>query len=374
MPSPDVTPYVDLRVYDKDPQDIFDAAKLALQTSLPEWVPREGNIEVLLLEALALEVAESAFTVNRLPSGVVEVLLRLFGIERDNGAAPVVDLEFTMVGTTGYTVPAGVQARLEIPGGLEPVIFTTSAELTIAPGNSTGVVSAVGDRFTDDANNIVLGTALEFMDSVVYVEGVTLDAVTTGGREPEEDTDYFTRALTRFTRLSDTLVLPSHFTSFALEDTDFYRAFTIDNWNGSTGSPGDHPGHVTVAVYGNGALATTQQKNDLEAAIEARILANLDAHVIDPTINTVAVTATVKAKAGYLTSSVQSSILQALNNYLDPMTWEWGTVVRRNELITLISNVEGVDYVDTMTTPASDLSLTGNAPLADAGTLTITVT
>lgn len=373
MPSPDVTPYIDLRVYDKDPQDIFDAAKLDLQTNLPEWVPREGNTEVLLLEAMALEVSESVFAVNRLPSGVFEVLLQLLGITRDVGTPQVIDMRFDMAGTAGYVIPAGVSARLTLPGGLPPIVFTTTAELTIDPGDSFGVVSATGDRYTADGNSTAAGTALEFMDSIISVETVKLNSTTTNGRDPETDQDYFTRGTTRLSRLSDTLVVPSDFQTYCLEQANVERAMAFDNWDGSGGAPGDDPGHITVAVYGNGAVLTTDEKNALDAAMEAICMANLSVHVIDPVITTQAVTAQVKAKSGYVLADVQAAVVAALQAYLNPATWPWSSTIRRFELVSVMDQVPGVDYVDTITTPATDVNLSGTATLASAGTMTITV-
>lgn len=373
MPSPDITPYVDLSIYDKDPQDLYDDAVAELAISLPEWIPREGNIEVLLLESLAMEVAESVFTLNRLPAGIVEVLLRLFDIERDNGSAPVMTLQFTMIDTLGHTIPVGTQARLTLPGGLLPVVFTTDTELTITAGSDTGTVTATGDRFTDEANGITVGTDLELLDAIISVSLVEISALTTGGTNPETDDDYFTRAVARFSRLNDTLVLPDHFEAYALEDPRFHLAFAIDNWDSVSGTPGSDGGHITVAVYGNDAFNTSDEKNELEAAMEAIALANLDIHIIDPTIDTQDVTTTVQALPGFDAATVTASITTALEDYLDPMTWDWGGTVRRFELIALIDRVEGVDYVSTMTTPAADVTLTGNAPLVDAGTLNITV-
>lgn len=373
MPSPDVRPYYDLTIYDKDPQDVFEAALMALQTHLPEWVPREGNTEVLLLEALALEVAETVFAINRLPSGIVEVLLRLFGIERDSGAAPVVDLRFTMAGTVGYTIPAQTQLRMMIPGGTDPVMFLTQKELIISPGVNTGVVSAIGDRFTSDANNIALGTPLELMDSLVHVDTVTLDAITAPGRDPEDQSTYFTRALARFSRLSDTLVVPDHFEKYVLEKPEFYRARAIDNWNGSDGEPGDHPGHITVAVYGNGGAVGNDAKAALEAEMNEISLANLAVHVIDPVITPVDVTVTVKARKGYPAEWVENAIQNTLIEYLNPQTWGWGSTVRRFELVSLIDQVPGVDYIEALDDPADDVVLNGYAPLAEAGVLTVMV-
>lgn len=371
--SPDVSQYVDLTVYDKDPQDIFASAVAALQVVLPEWVPRESNIEVLLLEALALEVAESVFAINRLPGAVVEVLLKLYGVERSIGQPPVVTLRFTMVGTTGYTIPAGTQARVVLPGAADPVIFSTDTELVIAPGSSFGVVAATGDRHTSEANGIAATTTLELLDAMLYVEHVKTETVVSGGVDPDTDQDYFTRATDRFSRLSDALVLPRHFEIAALENPYVKRAKALDNWDGSGGAPGDDPGHITVAVYGDGANLSAGQKTDLLNTLEASALANLAVHLIDPTINSQNVTATVQALAGYDIAEVEAAIEQAIELYLDPLTWGWGTTLRLFELTTVINNVPGVDYIVSMTTPNANVSLSGHAPLVDAGTLSITV-
>jgi uncharacterized phage protein gp47/JayE len=127
-------------------------------------------------------------------------------------------------------------------------------------------------------------------------------------------------------------------------------------------------------VYGNGATLSSGDKTTILNSITPLTLANLQTHVIDPTITTVAVTATVKKLAGYDSTALNTAITTAIQNYLSPMTWDWSGTVRRNELITLISNVPGVDYVTTLTAPAADVTLTGNGTLAQAGTVTITVT
>lgn len=374
MASPDVSPYVDLTVYDKSVQDVYDDGALDLQTKLPEWVPREGNTEVLLMSTLALQIAETIFSINRLPAGITEVLIKLFGITRDVGLQPVANLTFTVANDQGYTIPAGVRARLNLAGGLDPVIFTTNTELVIASGNTTGSVLATGDRYTDEANGTTSGTLLDYLESTFAVDSVEVTSISTDGRNPESDTDYFTRGTTRFTRLSDTLVLPKDFVAYALEDVTFQRALGIDNWDANiANTPGTIGGHVTVAVYGLNRLNTSNEKTALATEMGDLALANLVVHVIDPDITSVDVTTTVVALAGYDAATVTANITAALTDYLSPMTWEWGQTVRKNELIALVSNVAGVDYVDTMTVPASDVTLTGYAPLAQVGTLSITV-
>jgi uncharacterized phage protein gp47/JayE len=266
--------------------------------------------------------------------------------------------------------------RLDLAGGLDPVVFTTDVALTIPAGSSEGIVAATGDRYTTEANGVASNALVALLDAIAYVDVVRTNSIVAGGRDQESDEDWIARGTQRFQRISETLVLPKHFTAQALENPAVVRATTLDNFNSGAGSgvPGDHPGFVTVAVYGNGAVVSAPDKAALDATLESLSAANLSVSVIDPTITTVAVTVTVKALEGYSSSQVQANVVAALQGYLHPSTWPWSGTVRKNELIALISNAEGVDYVSTFPTPAGDTSLSGNAPLAMYGTLTVTVT
>jgi uncharacterized phage protein gp47/JayE len=373
MASPDTTQYYDLRIEDKDPQDVFDNAIADLKTKLPDWIPRETNIEVMLLEAMSLMVAENIFAINRLPDGVVEVLLRLFGIERSNGTPPLATFEFHMTNDAGYTIPAGTSLRLALPGDLEPIIFVTDTELTIAAGQTSGAVAATGDRFTTEANGVTIDTVVELLDSIIAVDYVDTASVITGGNDPEDDEAFFTRGMTRLSRLNDTLVLPRHFVSAALEQPNIKRAIAIDNWDGTVAAPGTVAGHITVAVYGPDRLNTSGEKSDLLAILEESSLSSLAVHVVDPNINQIDVTVQVQGLAGYDAGTIVANVTAALEEYLSPMTWAWGGTVRYTELVTLISNCEGVDYIITMTTPSANVTMTGNAPLASADDINVTV-
>jgi hypothetical protein len=103
--------------------------------------------------------------------------------------------------------------------------------------------------------------------------------------------------------------------------------------------------------------------------------ANLAVVVIDPTITSVTVTATVHPLTGYDSATVQANVGAALAAYLNPDTWSWSGTVRRNKLIQVIEDAAGVDYLTSLTAPAADVTLTGVAPLTsyNAGASTITV-
>lgn len=373
MPNPDITPYVDLSVYDVDPQGVFDIGKQRFQLRVPDWTPLEANTEVVLMEALALEVAEAIYAINRVPAAVVETLLKMYQVNRDIGAFPVTTITFNMSGNFGYTIPAGSAVRLEVPSTGVNVVFTTDIELTIPAGSTSGTVAATGDTYTADANGITAGTEVEVLDSLVYVDSAVLGSTVTSGRDPEDDSTYFDRGVQRFNRLSDALVLPRHFTAYALEQADVEKAFAIDNYNPPSGTPGSDAGHMTVAVYGDGADLALARRDELAALMDGLAASMLAVHVIAPVITTVNVTTNVVKDIGYDSATVQANVVAALQNYLNWRNWDWSSVVRRNALIQVIGNADGVAYVDTLTVPATDTNLPGVANLVTAGSLTVTV-
>ena len=372
--SPDLTAYVDLRIYDRDLVDIQDAAVQDLQSRLDGWVPREDSTEMMLLEGVALEVSEAIFAINRLPSAIVQVLLQMYGVERDEGAPPVATVEFYVVDSFGYVVPAGTRMMLDLPGDLGPIVFATDAAVAIPNGDLTAQVTVTAEQFTSRANGVGAGTELLMIDSVNFVESVTLVTPISGGRSTETDQSWLTRGTQRFARLNDTLVSPKHFVAAALEKTYIERAYAVDLYDPTSGNnPGDDPGHMTLAVYGNGAPLDAGQKTDLYNELSQQAAANLQLHIVDPTINDVDVSITVVKFADADTSAVQSAIELALQQYLNPATWDWSGTVRPNEIIALVSNIPGVDYVQSITTPATPLVLTGVAPLAQADDITVAI-
>lgn len=372
----DLPPYVDLAPYDVDPQDLLDRAIEVAQVTIPDWEPREGNVEVVLLEAQSAVTAESVYAINRLPAAIMESLLRLYGITPDEGAAPTVTVRFTLGDALGHDVPAGTRVALPAGGeGLDDLVFATDVALAIPPGSATGVVAATGAVASGIVNNTPPGTVLQVLDAVVFVDRAVTETAVVGGRSPETPDVYLDRASARLRRLVETLVLPEHFTARALEDPRVGRAFTIDNHDPGTAGVGDDPGHVTVAVLGaDGAMLAAGVRGELAAAMDAQSSANLVVHVIDPTVTPVPVTATVKILPGWAGPDVDARATAAVADYLSPLTWSWAGTVRRFELIALLSNVPGVDFVVSLNAPAADVALAGAAPLASAGAIDVTVT
>jgi uncharacterized phage protein gp47/JayE len=376
MASPDMTKYVDLRLYDKTPSDIYNAALTTLQANLPTWNPEQTNIEVMLLQAMSVEVAEAAYTINRLPNAMTEVMLGLFGVIRLTGTNPTVTLQFTVTDTSGYTIPAGTQVAMTWPGHTYSYPFFTDVDLVITPSNLTGTGAATGSQATASLNGTLSGTSVELMDSIVAVDSVVTTTNVSGGVDPETDADFYTRGVQVLQRMSQTLVIPEHFTYAALEQTTLVsRATTIDNYDPGTGpNPGDNPGNITVAVYGLGTTLTAPEKATLEASLSDRASAQLVIHVVDPNMETQNVTCAVKKYPQYSDTEVTDQITAALTDFMSPETWPWSGTLRLNELITVISNCAYVDYVVSMTTPNADVAYGINNTLVTLGTVTLTIT
>jgi uncharacterized phage protein gp47/JayE len=372
----DVSGYVDLALYDLDEQGLVERALGEITARFPDWVPREGNTEMVLLESTALMVAELAYAINRVPGAVVEVLLRLYGLTRDPGTGATATARLYTSDTTGRTIPAGTRVRLVLPPDIGSVDFATDTDLVVPVGASSGVVGVTATTAGAFGANAPAGTALAVITAVAYLERAELASPVISGRDPENDVGLLQRGSALLSRLVTTLVLPAHFTAAAAEEAAVSRATTLDNYNPNAGSgvPGDHPGHVTVAVTGpDGAALSTSDKNALDLRLEGMALAGLAVHVIDATVTAVNVTVSVVRDPTADDAAVTTSVQNALVQFLDPDTWAWGGTVWHNELLSIIDRADGVSRVVSLSAPASDLTLPGVAPLAALGTVNVTV-
>jgi len=372
MPSPDLSPFIDLSLNDATAQSLFEKSQVRFLELVPEWIARESNIEVLLMEALSLQVSELVYAINRVPNNVVQGLLALQGQIRDAGAAPTVNLAFTMVDDAGYVIPAGSQVLVE--SGEIQMIFTTTALLNIPALSTTGSVESVGTDLSSLLNGIS-SAELSLINGLIYVAEVTLFSTIVGGLDAESDVEYFARATALFQRMTTTLILPSHFVTYALGVAGVFRAYVLDNYDSTDSGavPGDSGGHVTVSVYGEVAALSNPAKESIEVAMEALSVANLFVHVQDAVINTVDVTVTVQGLPDTDPYTVQASVVSALTSYLSTAKWDWSDTVLRNNLIAVITNVVGVSYVVTLTVPAADVTFLTFGNLAVLGTCIVTV-
>ena len=372
---PDYTEFIDLTLFDKSPEDILAAAQNTLQSRVPEWEPDPTNMESMLMEAMAVEVAEAVFSLNRLPVSMLRALLALYGVPRDAGAPPYVDVLFTAQDDAGYVVPAGTELALPL-GNDEFLPFFTNIALTIPNGSTTGVVRATSTEFTNVANGTPAATECQIINPVLGIDTAVTDDLVFDGRLAESVDAWTLRARQRLLRLVETLVVPNHFVQAALENSFVYRATAIDNYDPGAypaGDPGDHPGNITVVVYGDNMPLSSEDKTDLDTFLAERAQANLLVHVVDPDLEVVDVEVEITLQPNTVEATVVQAVEDRLNAYLNTNNWLWGEPVRRNELISVIDQVAGVNYIADLIEPAADVTLPNGLTLVTAGTVTVTV-
>lgn len=373
MASPDVAGYTGIELADVSAQELVTTAIANLAATWPEWNPREGNTEVVLLEQLAVIAETIGYQINQLPDGIAEVLLRLFTLTRDPGAPATGSVTFTVADADGYTIPAGTLVRANV--GEEPVDFATDEDLLIAAGAVTGTVAVTAQSPGTVGNGQPVGRLLELLDAVTSVNTVQVAATTGGGRNPEDGAAFLQRATPTLSRLTTTVVRPPDVEAYVASLAVAHRIKCLDLYDPlSDGEPGDHPGYVTVAVAtaGGGALPALTKESLLDQ-LEDAMHAGLKVAVVDADVTVVDVNVSVLRRRGYDDADVEAAVLGVLEAYLNPDSWDWSRLVRVNELIAQVDTAAGVDVVLAITTPAADLPLPGNAPLAKLGAVTVTV-
>lgn len=358
--------YLDITPDDRDPQAIFDAAVAQAQLALPTWVARNGNVEVILMEALCLAVSDAVYALNRIPPVVLEAVLALYGVERGLGDAAIGQVTVTFDTARSLVIPAGSQ--MQDPSTGIGIVTTTDTTVTSA---STAVVDVVAVDAGSSANAITTGTSLDLIDLIPYAISAAVSTGLSGGTDPEDDSAYFDRAATVLARVTSSLVLPVHFVAYALEDTRVMRATSIDVFQPG-GTPGSDLGHITIYLYGHGQQVAAETRTEIEAAMQAMSSMMLTVHVEPAVITTQNVEVDVVKLDGYASEDVSAAVEAALTAYLSTDTWAWGEDVLPAQLISVIDQVPGVDYTDTVTIPSGTVAVDVDE-LVTIGTITVNV-
>jgi len=354
--------------------DLVNAATAHVQSVMPEWEPRAGNTEMVLLEAFALMLGPEILALQMVPAAVVEQLVGLYGVTRSEGSPATARVEFTVTDSEPVQrIPEGTAVRLELSETGEVVDLETVEDLNIITSETrTASVLAQATELGETGNGMPAGTTLEVLSLLPFVEGATLATTLAGGRGTEDDVAFMARAGATLARQTSTLVLPEHFTYTAQSTAGVARATTLDLTNPATpGTPA--AGHVTVAVIGpEGVPLPEADREALQQSLASQALASLTIHVETPTVTTVDVSLTVKVAVGADPAAVEGAVQAAIAEWLDPDVWPWAPAVTEYGIVGAASAAPGVASVTSV--ESGPQSLPGIAPLTRPGTITVTLT
>lgn len=139
----------------------------------------------------------------------------------------------------------------------------------------------------------------------------------------------------------------------------------------------DTAGYVTTVVADvNGDALSSATKSDAETAVIDRMVASMEFATMDPLYLDVNVAVILEIRSGFDELTVRAAVEAVIEAYLSPANWEWGTVVRKNTILSLASQTSGVDYVESVTLSldvgellATVNGTTGDVEFAHEGTL-----
>lgn len=379
--------FIDVPINDSM-DDIIQTALTRLMDEIPGWIPREGHLEVMVLEEMARMVSIARVSASRVPRAIFRYFGRsLIGIQPVDGARAQVGSTWTMRDAQGYTIPAGTVVGFRVAGD-RLVGFKVVADVVVPPGDDTTGPHEVELEALDvgTAANGLTGT-IELVDTLAFVESITTAQVTAGGADAESDDEYLNRLAQELELLSPTPILPEDFAVLARRIPGVHRAMAVDGYDPDTDTFDNERMVHVVAVDEDGNGVSPTLNDEIKAYLEARREVNFIVSTGSPTTNLVDVATTVKALPGFLAATVQAAVVERLTTLLDKATWgggaedppEWrptATVIRYNEMIAEVDRVEGVDYVASLTLNGgtADVTMTGVAPLPELDDLTVTVT
>lgn len=441
MPA-DFSQYVDLRVFDAEPADIYlDAIELARLT-LPEFNLRVGTPEDAIFQAAAYISSLNISSINRLPDRLMEGIVRLLGLARQDAVAAEVDVTITLDTYLGGTVPAGTIFSYEtlFEDEVQEFVFQTVQTISMdeieEPDEETPLPSASVSAVCLTPGVIppitTPGTSLKVLSSGTNILSVETFDNFANGINAESDSDYLSRATTYLRSLTSALNKSSQLDAYVLTnypgivgrvktydltngddvegDITIYRTDDIittylendlatvelgkDNqfWPGdvvtidgcgpdfdgereivgtinntisfvsvasnsaSAAASGtivagaDQVGYVTVFAYGLNTFLTEEEKNTILIDISEMSVAGLSFSVKDPELLTMSINAYIVIDPTFDEDQLKETIESTVVEYLSPNNFPYDeSRVRKTKIISLISNIPGVVYVDGLT-------------------------
>lgn len=134
MPA-DFSEYVNLKIFDKEPGDIYlDSIELA-RLVLPEFNLRTGTPEDAIFQAAAYMSALNISAINRLPDRLMAGIMAIMGFQRQEAISAEIDVTITLNTYDGGTVPIGTIFSFEslFEDELQEFAFTTTQSLEFEP-------------------------------------------------------------------------------------------------------------------------------------------------------------------------------------------------------------------------------------------------
>ena len=239
----------------------------------------------------------------------------------------------------------------------EGVRFETTEDAAIAVGSQWADVPAQAVE-AGAGGNVIAGTVTLLSAMPVGVVQCTNPAAFSGGCDAESDEALRGRVLASYQRLPNG-ANAAYYEQAAMRYPGVAAAKAVGRARGI--------GTVNVVIATHAGVPDAALLAAVETDLQKKREIAVDVKVLAPTVETVAVTAALKAAPGYTFAEVKAGAQSALEALF---TGELlGKSVTTARLLTLLCGVEGVENVH-LTAPAADVAV-GSTELPMLGTVTI---
>jgi hypothetical protein len=362
----------------------------ALEAGLSGWLPAEGDPLLWLAKVtsrIGATIFEQAATMEK--GAFKRFGEAIVSVPPVQAAAASVGSTWTMIDGAGYLVPAGTQVSIAASGETQ-LGFVTVGDTVIAPEATKATIVLQAVIPGTEGNN--LSEDPQLLDSLAFVEAISLEgAHTSGGVDEEEEDAYLNRLTEALQTLSDSLILPRDFEIDARSHPDIARAKCIRNYDADK-----EEGEVALCqsiypITAEGEPPSEADREALLAAQQEKLLTDIQHHVGVPQYTEVDVESEIEVEEGFDPTTTIAAVQARLGEIFDPSKygapkqgdsgsgWENRPVVYYLKLVGEVEKVGGVGRVVTLklckgggTPEAKDLTLVGVAPLTKPGSFTVT--
>jgi uncharacterized phage protein gp47/JayE len=385
----DFSPYVNMRLYDKQPSDIYLNSLELAQMNIPQFELRVGTVEDAIFQAMAYMTSLSVTHINALPNRLMEGILSMMGIPRLQGsnATAVVDVELATYSGTTITEGTTFVHETSIFGEITQTYYQVFGAVTIADVvqdpeavPATPLPTAAVQIMAMEVGSvptIVEGDSLTIINLNSQISSVIAGADFVQGEDAEGDGEYLARGVTSLSALSDALVTANQIEKYiastypAVKRVKAYDLTDSDLDSGVGGATA--PGYTTAYVYGNNTDINILERLQILKDVNDKTSAGLAVRITPSRIVSASITASVEFSNAYSVASASTAIKTALKSYINPLYFPYTeTSIRANSIVGLLSKLPSVLYVSDIQISSNDMdveAVTGNLVFQQKGDL-----
>ena len=387
--------YIDLPDDSVTPEVIFRQMFADLSSRIPGWLPSEGNLEVALMEAFALQVSE----VRRLQTQVPIAIFQYFGetivgLPRITAIAAIVRSTWTLRDTDGYIIPAGALVGLGATGS-DTHQFAVRDSVTVVPGQLTTLPSEVileSVNLGPEPNGIASGSAADLIETLPFVDSIVTTEAVAGGVAAETLRQYLDRLADQFALFSPRAIVPGDFEALARSVPGVSRAIAVNGYNPTTMMSDQEKTILVSVIAADGSDVPAETLVAVDTLLQSEREVNFVVNVVAPTRTEINVTIVGIAYPEWALADVEAGVRLSIADFLSPALWglpRFGDrllwiderTVRQLDLVTAVGNTEGLHYATSVQLSIeggnlgeADLALVGIPSLPTTHTIDVTIT